>query len=458
MPHSNDRNLKKRHKDTRKETQNTIYTLADDFTPPHTTDIAIIGAGASGMTAALMASAPDVRVCVFEQARACGTSILKTGNGSCNFSNTKLESSWYNHPEFVDEVFGTHASDDILRFFTSLGLVWTQKDSRLYPYSLKASSVRDVLVRALSQTQTRVCCNTQVERVEYVDTKQDPTSCLPCDLSRWHITSNAQGVSYDTYARAIIISTGGAHTLSYVTDLSPYLQVLPFEGVLCPLACAPSPLFVLGGTRFRVRLSLVREKHQIWSESGEILIRAWGVSGIVVFNASRIAHAGDTLVIDFLPELTHSDVHALFASRLSAICSKHTASTTSLKSSCANVLLGIFDEKCARVLGKLAVAQYGHTPTQNALAKSLSDVCKDFKLEVEHTTQTNLAQVHRGGISIEDIDPQTLAHTQLQGLFVCGEAMDIDGACGGYNLSWAWLSGIRAGKSACAYLKTSSIL
>lgn len=482
---------------------------------PAQVDVCVIGGGASGLCAAICAAEAGASVCVIEKESTCGKSILKTGNGACNFCTTQLNCNAYNAPQFVRDAFAglcavlpddvqladvlttqntaaaslsknapsTRTLAHILHFFARAGLVWNVKETRMYPLSNKASTIQDVLLARLHATRAHVCTAREVVALEALDKPSAADTADTTDVAtdstadyRWRVETKATPAATTAHkgstdvqldapqssvvrAKTVVIATGGMSTLSFVPR---ELACAPFVGKLCPLTCEKSTLFALDGTRFKATISLMRGGTQVFCEDGEILIRSWGLSGIVVFNASRVARAGDVLMCNILPSFTQAALAQLIYTRLQTydVAARDT-SDARLRTTIEQCLLGLLDKSAARVIAEHFMdnmhnaqphqaAAGAHTlqtsdAQKRAYAQLLAQCLQEITLVVTGTTHTNTAQVHQGGIALSEIVPRTLESTRYHGMFTCGEALDIDGACGGYNLSWAWASGMLAG-------------
>lgn len=361
-------------------------------------DVAVIGGGASGLAAAIAAAEAGASVTVIERAVECGRTILATGNGRCNFSNARLAWERYNNPAFVRAVCGECFGEDVLAFFEECGLAWVEEDGgRLYPLSRQAASVREVLLARARRFGITLASAREVTGVERDD-------------EGWSVTY--EGVSSGrVLAGSVVLAAGGGEKV--VRSLG--LDCAPYEPVLCSLACeAPAgvSLDALDGRRAHVVARLLRDGIEVAREAGEVLFRPYGVSGIAIFDLSRVAHAGDVISLDL--------TCGADASRMSALASA------------AGGCDGILDPIVSSALGD-----------------SL-DLARDLRFVVSGPAEPERAQVTRGGLLTAQLDPSTLEAHALPGLFACGEALDVDGACGGFNLAWAWKSGLVAGRSAAS--------
>lgn len=370
--------------------------------------IFVIGGGAGGLAAAIAAARAGADVTIWEKANRVGKKILKTGNGRCNLSNQYVRASAYNHPDFVTPVLAETGCSELLDFFHELGL-WTVADSegRIYPRSDTAASVLDVLRLGCAEAGAREVCSTEV-------------SALRPEKGGWRV--ELQNGAYH-HADAVIVATGGG------TNLLKGLEhpTVPFSPVLCPLRTDIGPIRGLTGLRVKCRARLIQGKKVIADERGEILFRDYGVSGILALDLSRFAEKGQILSLDLMPELSEEALLGKLWARME------------LDRSPEEFLTGVFHRRVSEALLRLA----GGTDPED-----LTRVIKHLTLEVYGHGDTANAQVTRGGADVSAFDPHTLASLRYPGLYAIGEALDIDGRCGGYNLHWAFASGLAAGRSA----------
>lgn len=436
--------------------------------------VAIIGGGASGIAAACAIGRAsrieheDVRVVIIERSKRIGSSILRSGNGRCNFSNANLSTTEFNRPVFVDHAFvslemlfdgiqldgayGSFSDSDapnpVLRWFKSLGLVWTesaQNAGALYPFSNKANSVLEVLVSELDRCGVERYCGVEVVRIssraerfslrlqdafaeEPIDPNDEPTELLVDN---------------------VIYAAGGAlRALSHEDMLMPKgvlgkLEWVPSIPVLGPLETETALIEGLDGVRIKARLSC---PEKAFYEEGEVLFRSYGISGIVVFNASRIVEPGDTVFLDLAPEWSFAQVEDLLFER-----SRLQSGRTETPQTYGDLLQGFFLPEVAEALVRacgddiLDPSRGLRSPVGAGGITQLAARIKSFPLRVTGYGEIDRSQVSRGGIFVDSIDPETMQATAVEGLYVTGEAIDVDGPCGGYNLHWAWSSGLLAG-------------
>ena len=368
----------------------------------------MIGGGAGGLCAAIAAGRAGADVRIFEQANRVGKKLLKTGNGRCNLSNTHVSPEHYNRPGFVAPVLADMPCGALLAFFGSLGL-WTVTDEegRVYPRSDTAASVLDVLRLGCEALGVEERCSTEIAAV--------------APQSRGFILTARTGEKF--FADRVIAATGGGTAL--LRSLGH--KTVSFSPVLCPLKTDTESIRGLTGLRCACRAQLLRRGKGVYAENGEILFRDFGVSGILALDLSRYALPGDTLSLDLLPELS-----------LDALTAKLSAQKA-LRRGGAELFTGIFHRRLGEAIARRA---------ENGGTAELARIVKDYRLSVLGPGDTQHAQVTRGGADVAEFDPETMESRRVPGLYAAGETLDIDGACGGYNLHWAFASGLRAGRSA----------
>ena len=378
-------------------------------------DVVIVGGAASGLACAVSclweartAGAALPSILLVEQGKRIGAPVLRSGNGRCNFSNSQLDVSCYWNSAFVSQALGFLGGDPvhpITNWFEELGLVWgeaPESGGLLYPFSNKAVSVLEVLMAALP--------------AHVIDIH-------PC-------------------VKALEIQRGHDGFAVLLEGVAPTLPVAPWRPTLGPLATT-FPENVSGeeldGIRSQVRISLPSSG---FSEEGEVLFRSYGISGIVVFNASRYANPGETLLVDFLPAMEPREAENAIRARIERLQGQpvHT----------------LFRGFVLPELGAALLAASGiqsAEPLQQELCCRIAHTMKAFPLTVQGIADEAQCQVHRGGIALESVRPESLELKAQPGLYVLGEALDVDGPCGGYNLHWAWACGILSGRDIAQTIK-----
>ncbi len=437
--------------------------------------IAIVGGGAAGQAAAV-AAARELRdrglsgaadAVVFEADERVGRSILATGNGRCNFSNSNIDASLYRNPVFVADALHALADegaarlkarglasdsgeDPVLRFFEDIGLAWREEgEGRLYPATGKASTVVDVLRAASSDAGVLEACGRRVIAVEPPDEEGGLFHLRFADGSIEH-------------AAAVIMAAGGKHALgaaerrggdgACAASLLPdRYGVEPTRPVLGPLRVREEAPRQLDNIRVRVRVRLADDAPfgaTKAEERGEMLFRSYGVSGICIFNLSRFAEPGDALFVDFLPQVerTHLRRHLVERARRLA-APKGSGRGLRGPLTYEALLRGLLLPQ----VGRAVLEEAGldpHAPLDGDDLPALERALSEFPLTVEGVGDERQCQVLSGGFDVAAFDPRTMESRLDAGLFAAGEALDVDAPCGGYNLHWAWASGLLAGRAA----------
>lgn len=398
--------------------------------------VVIIGGGASGMMAALTAAeVRDRRVILIERQQRVARKLLATGNGRCNLTNLGASPAHY-HSEcagFADGILARFTPQDTLDFFHALGLVTvTEHGGRVYPLSNSANSVADVLRFALERAGVELIC-----------------ACSARELIR----RSAGGYTVrtdkgDFEADYVIAACGGAAgaKLGGVMDGYELLKPLGHKRTrlypaLVQLLTAPEYPRALKGVRADAALSLCSGMETLAQSAGEVQFTEGGVSGPAAFDISRAAATqgeGLTLIIDFMRAYDRAAVHDMLTRRCAALPALP----------CAELFTGMLHNRLGRMLVKFAALDAAaplSALSEDDIARAV-EACKAFPLAVRGTEGFDSAQVTAGGIRASGFDPETLQSWFMPGLFICGELLDVDGDCGGYNLQWAWASGRVAGR------------
>lgn len=411
-------------RESRAARQARLERAARRVSVPDVCDVCVVGCGAAGTVAATVAAEAGASVVALDAATEVARTILATGNGRCNLSNEHVDPARYNAPDFVSPILGDDAGERVLAWFDGCGLACTSIDGRLYPRSLSAASVRDVLLARAAASGAALAPMRGVTRIEH--TTGDMAASSGGDLLVTYRESFDGGHERTLHARCVVVALGGPRDgLACLEPLAGLgLSLAPASPVLCPIACRMDGLAALDGRRATARITLERDGDELAAEAGELLFREYGVSGIAVFDLSRVAAAGDTLRIDLVPEKDEAEVAHMLSSRDMRVA-----------------LRGLVSPEIAdALLGSMAEAD----------ATEMACLLKGLRLRVTGLADTGHAQVTRGGLSLGDFDARTLAAHGVEGLFACGEALDVDADCGGFNLTWAWLSGQVAGANAAA--------
>lgn len=404
----------------------------------------IIGGGASGMMAAIAAARNGQPVVLLEHEAVLGKKLLATGNGRCNFTNERMEAGCFSSdsPEFIENVLGKYGKNELLEEFYQLGIPAFCRDGYYYPNSQQAVSVRDVLQRELIRLGVSICPK---EHVTGVSEKK----------ARGKSFFSVQTVHGSFLSERLILAAGGAAQPKLGADGSGFVLAGQLGHTIVPVC--PALTAVISSRRcfsklkgIRVRgCVLVREGEKCLArELGELQLTDYGISGIPVFQVSRyIARAclkkrQDKLkvVLDFLPDMAEDELVSFLQKR-----KKRDGAAEALV-----WLSGLLNDKLLLVLyeesGISIKEPAGQIPEKKI--RQLARNIKEFQVPVSGVQDFSKAQVTAGGVSLKEVDAETMESKMVENLYLTGELLDVDGICGGYNLQWAFSTGYLAGCAA----------
>ena len=393
-----------------------------------TTDIIIIGGGASGLAAAIQAKRTDSTksVAVIEHLPKVGKKILATGNGRCNLGNLTAATHGYTNRSFALPAIEKYGVESLVEFFQTMGLYCrADSEGRLYPMSNSAASVLDAL--------RFECENLNVE--------------FYCEEKATQIKKTGDGfiINGTHKANAVIVATGGKSAPSQGSDGSGYPllkslghKITALNPSLVQIKTDTEKTKALKGVRAKASLTLATGE----KSEGEILFTDYGISGIAAMDLSRFVKADKKaeISLDLLPEIETEKAKEI----INAIA-KHNPNVPA-----EQMLGGIVHKAIGTAAIKSALGFMPRTageikPKQ---ASIIAAELKNFTLTVTGTKGFNDAQVTNGGADVSEFDKHTMMSKKTDRLFACGEVLDVDGACGGFNLAWAFASGRVAGENA----------
>ncbi len=415
------------------------------------TDVLVIGAGASGLMAAITAAREGASVLVLEKMKQPGRKILTTGNGRCNLTHLddQLAARYHSEDREILPAMAKHllAQYDVQRTldtFAALGLLWHDRDGYVYPRSDQAASVLAVLLEEAQRLGVKIKYATPVTDLEQAG-------------AYWKV--HTEGWAYE--AKRVILACGskaapatGSTGDGYALAKNLGHRIVPVVPALTALTVPKKRVKEAAGARTDARVTLVLDEKTRYSEAGQVQWSEGALSGIVIFQLSRYVSRAMTdgmtkpyLEIDFVPEMQREDLTG-YLYRLSE--HRGLSEETPWKDKALHALLrSCVPDRIADMLSAAYAKMLGDTKAdRQRRCEVLAGLLKGFVLPVTGTRDFDQAQVCAGGVALSEIQADTLESRRCPGLFFAGEILDVDGPCGGYNLQWAWSTGMAAGSAA----------
>lgn len=399
-------------------------------------DVIVIGAGASGMMAAITAARENKKVCIIEKLDKAGKKLLATGNGKCNFTNAHMSAdSFGGDRAFIEYVLQQFSVEDCLEFFRSIGIYPKNKNGYFYPNSEQAASVTNAL---LYETERRGV------KIVYEAITKDILSSED-EVSVW--TNKGCFIG-----KSLIIATGllAAPKLGSDGSLFDVIKALghrfaPILPALCGFYCKGIRFKTVSGVRAQGTVSAYIDGKKIAEDTGEIQFTDYGLSGIPVFQISRYLSKGlyekkkVEIKINLLPDFDNIQLIDEINYRRSIGAAIPVTA----------LLNGLVNQKLAdMILDKAGIdkSMYASSVSVEEMSK-IRDLLQEITVTVTNYRDFEFAQVCTGGIPTSDIDTETLESKFANNVYFTGEILDVDGICGGYNLHFAWATGFIAGKA-----------
>lgn len=385
--------------------------------------VLIIGAGASGLVSAIILARRGKRVAILEKNSKVGKKLLATGNGRCNITNRKitLDKFYSQNPKFIEKVLDGYSFYSIKEFFNSIGLILTEeKEGKIFPISLQALSVVELLEYECKRLGVDIFCNSRVESVKKFK-------------NRYRVEFNNSSLE----SKNLIIATGNisAPQLGGVDDGLEFARSLghtiitPYPS-LVQLTSPMANLKKISGVKISSRVTL-RLKDKIIEKRGDILFTNYGISGLAILDISRFVveelkyKKEVILTVDLIPNLSKD--------RLRAILNRRDRPLEIILQGLINkkIISFILDSKIENIIRNI----------------------KFFKFRIDGTRGFKGAEIATGGVDTREINPKSLKSKKHKGLYFTGELLDVDGNRGGFNLHFVWVCGLRVGKSIWRVMK-----
>ena len=400
--------------------------------------VAVIGGGAAGMIAAITSAREGARVTILEHKERIGKKILSTGNGRCNFTNTYQTPACYrsDNRDFAWNIIQKFNVEKTISFFKELGIYPKDRNGYLYPYSDQAAAILEVL--QIEVAKLDICVMTEINVLDIQPVKRG----IRITTDKKTITADSVILACGSKAAPVTGSDGSGYQLAKLFGH----RIVPVLPALVQLRCAEKFYKSISGVRVQGTVEIYADDIFLASDTGEIQLTNYGISGIPVFQVSRYAakalykKQSVTAVLNFMPDMNKEEF-LLFLQERITLCPYKTLD---------EFFTGVFPKKLCELWIRLS-----RLPKEMRVSDLSGEQLEKLVLLIQHLrthiTETNSfeqAQICCGGVDTTEINPDTLESNYVPGIYFAGELLDVDGICGGYNLQWAWSSGFVAGKEA----------
>lgn len=395
--------------------------------------VAIIGGGAAGCAAAiaLMRKSSDFTVTVYEKLPKLLKKLLATGNGRCNLTNEMLSvSDYFGDTAFAKSVLEAYSAQSTVDFFRSMGLLCkTEAEGRVYPVSGQAAAVRETLLSEMQRLGVRIETD--------------------CAITKIRLHKNGFLLNERYFADFLVLCAGGSAAPQHGTDGGAFRLLQQLGHTVLPPAPALTALVAkrfpksLKGVRCDCHVSLICKGKSLYEIDGEVQFTEYGLSGIPIMQLSRLVSVAPKesffVKLDCLPQVSETQLHTflLDAKKNAPQKAAGTLAQGILPKVLGDALLLSCRIRKDEPISGLSEAQIG----------KFAETVKHYTVEIDRPRGFDFAQVTAGGARCNEFDPVTMQSKKVPRLYVCGETLNVDGGCGGYNLQWAWSSGRAAGEA-----------
>ncbi|AVP66046.1 aminoacetone oxidase family FAD-binding enzyme [Clostridium botulinum] len=403
-------------------------------------EIIILGGGASGIVASIISKDMGSDVAILESNDRIGKKILTTGNGRCNITNENISNCKYysNNNNFYKFILSQFTLEDTKNFFNSLGLpLITLNEGKIYPMSLQASSVLDILRLAIEDRQIPIYFNNKVKNIKksnkefVITTENEIFQCKKLILASGGMSAPNTGSDGSGFKLAKNLGHNIIHPVPGLVQLKldfPYLKSL-------------------SGIKFDGNVKLALDNKILREEFGEILFTDYGISGPPILQLSSLAskllynNKKVYLQIDILPNMSKEELINLLENHWGTFYYRTIHDS----------FIGIINKKLIPTLLKYCGIKNIHIPCQDISwqeKEKIFNTLKNWTFIITGTNSFKNSQVTCGGVDTSQVSNKSLESLKVKNLYFCGEILDVNGDCGGFNLQWAWSSGYIAGKNA----------
>lgn len=401
--------------------------------------VGVIGGGAAGMTAAVFAARAGAEVTILERNDRVGKKLLVTGNGKCNLGNYHLTMEEYygNNPKWIEKALQSFGTEETVDFFRGLGLLLKERNGYIYPACEQAAVVLDVLRFELQSLGVEIITECKINSI-YKEKES----------GKIFLSDGTKKYTFD----AVILACGSKAAPKTGSDGSGYKlakqighRIIPTVPALVQLKCSEDYLKAVAGVRADASIKVYDNGECVACERGELQLTEYGISGIPVFQLSRMVNyilrdkPEVAVEIDFLPDYDEDALEKLYCVR----------NTLQGKRTVEEFFTGMLNKKLMALFIKMAGLKGNALVEQSDKSKiaQVYRLCKSWKVHVNGSNPYDNAQVCAGGVDTAEVS-ENMESLKMPGVYLAGELLDVDGKCGGYNLQWAWCSGYLAGRAA----------
>lgn len=390
-------------------------------------NIIIIGAGPAGMVAAINAKNENNNVILIEKNDRVGKKLLATGNGRCNYTNLNLSEDNYSSPSFVKKTIDEFSNEDLINYFSLLGLESTTDGNRVYPITLKANSVLNILIYWLDKKGIDIRSNTEVKEI-----KKNKNGF---DVITSHDKIEADIVIAAFGGKSMPASGSDGKSFEILKKLG--LKITELKPALTQVKLESKYLKHLSGTKVLGKAKLFKKNKAIDERNGEILFTNYGISGPPILDLSVNISEDNFIEVPLINNVDENTVDKLYSRY-------YMLEDFSLE----EYLMGIVDKKFIHYI--IDYLNLDKNTAMNMISMSdfqkIIEILLKSKFKVIGTTGFKNSQVTRGGVDLSEVNNYDYSSKKFKNLYIIGEALNIDGDCGGYNLHFAFASGYRLGK------------
>lgn len=390
-------------------------------------NIIIIGAGPAGMVAAINAKNENNKVILIEKNDRVGKKLLATGNGRCNYTNLNLSEDNYSSPSFVKKTIDEFSNEDLINYFSLLGLESTTDGNRVYPITLKANSVLNILIYWLDKKGIDIRSNTEVKEIKK-------------NKNGFDVITNDDKIEADI----VIAAFGGKSMPASGSDGKSFeilkklgLKITELKPALTQVKLESKYLKHLSGTKVIGKAKLFKKNKEIDERNGEILFTNYGISGPPILDLSVNISEDNFIEVPLINNVDENTVDKLYSRY-------YMLEDFSIE----EYLMGIVDKKFIHYIIDYLNLDKNTAMNMISMAdfQKIIEILLKSKFKVIGTTGFKNSQVTRGGVDLSEVNNWDYSSKKFENLYIIGEALNIDGDCGGYNLHFAFASGYRLGK------------